>query len=166
MRSVIAASRCLPSPGGAGACPACAFVCTARSRVAAIDPANGGKRVGNNPVRSSLTSSGTEARRARGLVSGACEGLPEELIDKARLLTSELVTNALMYGSGELEMRVRASPDEVSVEVFDQSDEDPHLLPLDPDLPRGSGLRLVEAIASNWGVSHFPRGKAVWFVVR
>ena len=82
------------------------------------------------------------------------------------MLTSELVTNAVMYGDGELEMRVRRFPDHVLVEVLDQSPEEPQLLPLDPDRPGGNGLRLVQALARQWGVSHFAQAKSVWFVVR
>ena len=120
----------------------------------------------NHAVRASLAYSGSEAGRARGLVAGACEGLPEDLVNTAQLLTSELVTNAVMYGDGELEMRVRRSPDQVLVEVLDQSPEEPELLPLDPDRPGGNGLRLVQALAYQWGIAHFPRSKSVWFVVR
>src|SRR3954447_19456674 len=119
----------------------------------------------NRAVRASLAHSGREAGRARGLVAGACEGLPEDLVNRARLLTSELVTNAVMYGDGELEMRVLRSPDQVLVEVLDQSPEEPQLLPLDPDRPGGNGLRLVEALAYRWGVSHFTNSKSVWFVI-
>ena len=120
----------------------------------------------HHAVRAVLAHSGTEAGRARGLVAGACEGLPEDLVNTARLLTSELVTNAVMYGDGELEVRVRRLPDHVLVEVLDQSPEEPQLLPLDPDRPGGNGLRLVQALARQWGVSHFAQAKSVWFVVR
>jgi len=113
-----------------------------------------------------LTRSGTESRRARGLVSGACAGLPEALVDDARLLTAELVSNAIRYGTGHIEMRVQAAPDQVLVEVLDQSIEEPKLLPLDPERPGGNGMRVVEAIAHQWGVTHFPNAKSVWFVVR
>jgi hypothetical protein len=54
----------------------------------------------------------------------------------------------------------------VLVEVLDQSDEEPQLLPLDLDRLGGNGLRLVEALADHWGVSRFPHAKSVWFVVR
>ena len=121
---------------------------------------------GNRALRAGLAHSGTEARRARGLVAGACEGLPEDLVDRARLLTSELVTNALMYGEGELEMRVRCSADQVLVEVLDQSPEEPQLLPVEPDRAGGNGLRLVQALAHQWGVSRLPKAKSVWFIVR
>src|SRR4051794_36650147 len=120
----------------------------------------------NHPVRTSLAHAGTEPARARRLVADACEGLPEDLVTRAQLLTSELVTNAVMYGDGELELRVRRSPDQVAVEVLDQSREEPQLLPLDPDRPGGNGLRLVQALAHEWGIAHFPRSKSVWFVVR
>jgi anti-sigma regulatory factor (Ser/Thr protein kinase) len=90
----------------------------------------------------------------------------EELVIDAQLLTSELVSNAIRHGSGEIEMRVRASPDQVLVEVWDQSVEEPKLLPLDPDRPGGNGMRVVEALAHQWGVTHFPNAKSVWFVVR
>src|SRR3954463_7403147 len=93
----------------------------------------------NHPGRASLAHSGSEAGRARGLVAGACEGLPEDLVNRAQLLTSELVTNAVMYGDRELEMRVRRSPEQGAVEVLDQSPEEPQLLPLDPDRPGGNG---------------------------
>src|SRR5690242_3399179 len=107
-----------PLPADAGSPLCCARAATCLSGVGAqlsgyASSLGIGEVVGRNPVRVTLTKSGLEARRARALVASACEGLPDELVSRAQLLTSEIVTNALQHGLGDLELRVRCSPDQV-----------------------------------------------------
>jgi anti-sigma regulatory factor (Ser/Thr protein kinase) len=107
---------------------------------------------------------------ARDLVVGAVvEGArSEHRIDDLRLLTSEIVTNALRHAglkSGDsIALAVEASPDRVRVEVADPGPGfDPNSIDEPkPELASGFGLFLVKRLADRWGVirNHVTR---VWF---
>jgi anti-sigma regulatory factor (Ser/Thr protein kinase) len=88
------------------------------------------------------------------------------------LLATELVTNAVLHAHvGEqdtVEMRVAAMPGSVRVSVTDpgRSASSPEVQELDPLVPGGMGLFLVEQISSAWGVERTPDGSnRVWFEV-
>jgi anti-sigma regulatory factor (Ser/Thr protein kinase) len=84
------------------------------------------------------------------------------LIEDAELLISELVTNALRYGtSDEVAFRLLLVTDVVLIEVDDGSpDHRPHVRKADPDGESGRGMLLIDAFATNWGVS--PDGTKTW----
>jgi len=85
-------------------------------------------------------------------------------IPDAALLTSEIVGNAIMYAEGEVILRVRRSGARAVVEVHDNSSEPPKPQPIDPRRAGGNGLRIVDALASRWGVTQIrDDGKIVWF---
>jgi anti-sigma regulatory factor (Ser/Thr protein kinase) len=94
---------------------------------------------------------------------------PDDTMHDLHLLTTELVTNAVLHaGAGEadrIELRVAAQPEIVRVSVTDPGGEDtPAVQELDPDMPGGMGLFLVEQISSRWGVERVPGGgNRVWF---
>lgn len=81
----------------------------------------------------------------------------------AELLVSELVTNAVSYSCGKVELVVRDLGPQIRVEVSDESATLPVLRA--PDLEGGRGLHLVEAIADRWGVEERVDGKSVWFEI-
>ena len=84
----------------------------------------------------------------------------------ATLALSELATNALHHGLGEVV--VRGSIDEdgaVQLSVTDSGDELPAIQPVDPDRIGGLGLQIVERLATAWGVASFPGGKTVWATI-
>ena len=87
----------------------------------------------------------------------------DELFDVVGLLTSELVTNAILHAHSEIELSVRLTPNAVRIDVADHS----ALLPSPRDAAEedtsGRGLGLVEALATSWGVDERPGGKSVWF---
>jgi anti-sigma regulatory factor (Ser/Thr protein kinase) len=93
----------------------------------------------------------------------------DDTMHDLHLLTTELVTNAVLHaGAGEtdkIELRVAAEPDRVRVAVTDAGgDATPEVQDLDPEIPGGMGLFLVEQISSRWGVERVPGGgNRVWF---
>jgi PAS domain S-box-containing protein len=92
-------------------------------------------------------------------------GLPDDVIDTAVLLTSELVTNAVLHTGTDIEVRVGAGVGAM-IEVRDQSDRHPLPRRHADDAVSGRGLELVEILADNFGVVPIPGfGKSVWFVV-
>ena len=82
----------------------------------------------------------------------------------AELLTSELVTNALVHTDRDAVLTVTVSPDGLRVEVRDFVGRRPRLrAPIADDGTHGRGLVLVESLADAWGVRAHGVGKAVWF---
>ena len=79
---------------------------------------------------------------------------------------SELTTNALRHGLGEVVVRAAVDDDgAVHLSVTDSGDELPAMQPADPDRIGGLGLRIVDQLCAAWGVASFPGGKTVWATV-
>jgi len=101
--------------------------------------------------------------RARTMIRGLRPLLGTERTEDATLLVSELVTNAVKYGSGPVELRVEA--DEARRGRFTISDagggETPALRETGGSRSGGYGLHLVDRIADDWGVKH--ASMHVWF---
>ncbi|MFF0741679.1 ATP-binding protein [Streptomyces sp. NPDC004111] len=86
--------------------------------------------------------------------------------DVAELLTSELVTNALIHTESDAEVTATLHRTVLRVEVSDCQDRLPEPLLADCDeRTHGRGLLLVQALADAWGVRMQGRdpGKVVWF---
>ena len=97
----------------------------------------------------------------RGFLDGA--GLPEPVQTDAALVISELVTNALRHGLGEIVARAKVGDDgHVDVSVTDSGAEQPQLQEVDPERVGGVGLQVVAQVSDDWGVAPFPGGKTVW----
>jgi anti-sigma regulatory factor (Ser/Thr protein kinase) len=87
--------------------------------------------------------------------------------ETAELLTSELVTNALLHTDQEALVTATLSAGRLRVEVRDFDGGDPR--PRVPDADTGThgrGLLLVEALSDVWGVRQHTVGKSVWFELR
>ncbi|MFD8596302.1 ATP-binding protein [Kitasatospora sp. NPDC059646] len=90
-------------------------------------------------------------------------GVPE-LADTAELLTSELVTNALVHtGKGAEFDAVLTAEQRLRVEVHDRTSRLPGRRPPSESATSGRGLLLVEALADDWGVQLRGDGKVTWF---
>ncbi|PWJ48160.1 Histidine kinase-like ATPase domain-containing protein [Quadrisphaera granulorum] len=85
--------------------------------------------------------------------------------DLAVLLTSEVVTNAVLHAASRARLSVSATAESVLVEVGDDSTELPQVLRLRRGAPHGRGMALLEDLADAWGVREEPGGKVVWFTV-
>jgi PAS domain S-box-containing protein len=106
------------------------------------------------------------AREARRFVTEALTGLDADVLATVELLTSELVTNAVLHASTELEVRVWASSDRVHVSVLDERPERAvYRTESDAEAATGRGMGLVEALASDFGVDFSESAKTVWFEV-
>lgn len=77
----------------------------------------------------------------------------EVLADSMDLVVSELVTNALRYGVGEVGFRLVHSQTEIRIEVDDGSPDRPQVQKPGPNNESGRGLLLVSVVADDWGVS-------------
>ncbi|MCU1431679.1 MAG: putative anti-sigma regulatory factor, serine/threonine protein kinase, partial [Actinotalea sp.] len=70
-------------------------------------------------------------------------GLPPSVVSVIELLTSELVANAVLHGSGQpISVRVSADRRQVTVSVTDTSTDLPVVRSTGPDVPGGHGMRL------------------------
>ncbi|GGN94644.1 hypothetical protein GCM10011579_094350 [Streptomyces albiflavescens] len=82
----------------------------------------------------------------------------------AELLTSELVTNALIHTDHDAVLTATVGPHGLRVEVRDFVGRRPRLrVPNADDGTHGRGLVLVQSLADAWGVRSHGVGKAVWF---
>jgi anti-sigma regulatory factor (Ser/Thr protein kinase) len=106
----------------------------------------------------------TSARAAREFVADTLLrwGRPERT-EAAVLLTSELVTNAILHARTQVAVTVHQLGSSLRVYVLDESTEQPRSRGDSDELAGGRGLKLVEAVATSWGVSPEGHGKAVWF---
>ncbi|MFF1548171.1 ATP-binding protein [Streptomyces sp. NPDC058291] len=103
-----------------------------------------------------------EARRAlRELLRGW--GKPGRS-ETAELLTSELVTNALVHTDDDAVLTATVSSSGLRVEVRDFVARRPRpSAPTADEGTHGRGLVLVESLADTWGVRAQGGGKVVWF---
>ncbi|MFI9612324.1 ATP-binding protein [Streptomyces sp. NPDC052023] len=82
----------------------------------------------------------------------------------AELLTSELVTNAIVHTDHEAVLTATVGPHGLRVEVRDYVSRRPRPRVAEPDEnTHGRGLVLVESLADAWGVRPHEVGKSVWF---
>jgi PAS domain S-box-containing protein len=86
----------------------------------------------------------------------------EALVDTTELLVSELVTNALRYGEGEIRLRLLLDRTLVC-EVWDAGLVQPRRRRARDTDEGGRGLQLVGLLSAAWGSRRTPRGKTVWF---
>ncbi|WP_405747927.1 PAS domain-containing SpoIIE family protein phosphatase/ATP-binding protein [Streptomyces sp. NBC_01525] len=86
----------------------------------------------------------------------------EELVDTTELLVSELVTNALRHGHGEIRLRLLRDRSLVC-EVWDADLAQPRRRRARDTDEGGRGLQLVGLLSAGWGSRRTPRGKTVWF---
>ncbi|WP_432068387.1 ATP-binding protein [Streptomyces sp. C10-9-1] len=92
---------------------------------------------------------------------GACAGAVEDVI----LIVSELVTNAVRYGTepgDAVQLGLLAAPGGVRIEVRDPCRRHPKPRRRSDQRSRGRGLYIVEGLARSWGVVDSPFGKTVW----
>ena len=84
--------------------------------------------------------------------------------DDVVLLASELFTNSVVHGGGEVELRLKLLPRRIRVEVWDGGVAPLPLEPL-PEMPgrlSGRGLGIVDKLAVEWGSGGTTHRTRVW----
>ncbi len=112
---------------------------------------------------------GRSVATARAFVRDTLQGWGfSDVVDDAVVLTSELVTNAVVHAGTAADVLCLRYPASVRIEVADHYPE--REVPLHegdrvshPDREGGRGLILCSALASRWGVEYAPTHKQVWF---
>ena len=100
------------------------------------------------------------ARRSLGVWYGATIRADE--LHLAKLLTSELVTNAVLHGRGRILLSTRLQGRRLVVEVGDEGSGFDYAASQGAfDRLRGRGLAIVDAESARWGIGD--RMTQVWF---
>ena len=111
-----------------------------------------------------LTSSLDSPHAARRFVrEHGCADHGSLVTDALQLATSELVTNAVLYGRAPIGLQVSCQTNEVRLAVSDEG------VMLDEQSGQagglGMGLRIVSQISKTWGTTPLATGKEVWCVL-
>jgi len=139
-------------------------------------PAGSRQRRSDSTPRASILGSVTvsgepeQVSRVRKFVAQtlAAAGQPGIDSDAATLLTSELVTNAILHTDsgrpgGNVTVVIRGLPDGVLVEVVDDGSAGTPVVKEDALAGEGQGLYLVQQMAAQWGYLRDKGGTTVWF---
>ena len=126
-------------------------LCSERWRVVASTT------LGSRTFASQLES----VREARSFIRDCLRDTTAD-VDNAVLLASELATNAVIHANSGYQIDIRRSTASIRVELLN---DEPEILPMltEPTEDGGRGLRLVEALASSWGMESDSDHKMVWF---
>ena len=113
-----------------------------------------------NTLRTNLPRSPDSARTARRLVNARATTLAPRKREDAALMVSELVTNALLHGTGTISLRIDDEASMLRVEVSDEGSVALAPCPTPGD-HGGWGLHIVDQLADDWGV--LQGSTKVWF---
>jgi anti-sigma regulatory factor (Ser/Thr protein kinase) len=89
----------------------------------------------------------------------------DDLVFLGELLLTELVANVVRHAHSRLNVTLTWDLDTLRAEVRDGSSILPAVADL-ADEDGGYGLRIIDVLAQNWGVTQLEEGKAVWFTLR
>jgi len=115
------------------------------------------------PASATLAGDASSIRLARALVDRSIDGVPIEVRDRAVLLTSEVVTNAVLHGGGSFTLSVEVSEERLRVSVSDHNPRPPDVLGASSDREHGRGMAIVASQATVWGARLEGHRKTVWF---
>lgn len=103
------------------------------------------------------------AGAARTFVRSFLHDCPDEVVDSAVLLTSELVTNAIVHAHTAFQLELTSPDAKVHIAVTDDSRDLPVLESHGVLDEHGRGIPLVASLADEWGIEETGFGKTVWF---
>ena len=131
----------------------------------AISVDESGRRMGEPNATRRFHSDASSAASARRFTADMLVMWSlNDLVDTARLLLGEVITNAVQHTVGDVVVRLRLLPDRLRVEVRDGSERRPRVRNVDADAENGRGLKIVASLADRWGHDAVESGgKVVWF---
>lgn len=109
---------------------------------------------------------------AREFIRAHLTDVDDDLVHSAVLLTSEIVTNALLHAGTVMELGIGRTGDEIMVTLADGKDTVPRLprraLTTEELLETSRGMAVIVALAADFGWLLLPdrSGKVVWFTLR
>ena len=103
---------------------------------------------------------------ARAFVKESVPADDEDLASDVALLTSELVTNAVLHARTPIEIGVVHDDVRVLVAVGDRNLARPEQQPYNSERAGGRGLMILRNLSDAWGVTTYEKGKSVWFTVQ
>jgi len=114
-----------------------------------------------------LTREPVAAAEARSQVRAAiCAWKVPVDPDIAVLLTSDLVTNAVMHGDGRtVTLAIRCSRSHLRIDLYDTSRSRPMALDEPTVTETAHGLVLIATLSTEWGSFRIPVGKVVYFTL-
>ncbi len=125
--------------------------------VPAAEPPDG-TALGEWPLRPVASS----APLARRLVTQAMDGADDQVLRRAALVASELVTNSVRHAPGGVSLAVQRLGGDFVVAVTDSSSAPPQLRDDGPLADNGRGLMIVARVSRSLGWARTPTGKVVW----
>ncbi len=137
-----------------------------------------GTKSGVDTARLELPGTAAAPSVARLFIRNLCEEWgATALCDVAELLSSELVTNAVVHAQSSVSLEAAFDEDGEScrpghrgvlrIEVYDRSADSIDLTPneVTHGAEGGRGLAIVARLACRWGVEPASQGKRVWFTL-
>jgi anti-sigma regulatory factor (Ser/Thr protein kinase) len=107
----------------------------------------------------------TEVSRSRHVIGAVLRraGCGVDRCDVTELIVCELVANAVAAAASEVRVVVSLRDGTLRVEIHDDGDGEPVVVDPEPLADGGRGLRIVTALAAEWGVlAADGGGKTVW----
>lgn len=119
-------------------------------------------------AKTTLRPDRASAAAARRFVADVLvnRGYPDAAVEHAMLVTSEVVTDAVIHARTTIDVAVVASPSMARVEIHHGRNDEP-VLDGDERSEEPVWRRLiVNACCEGWGVEPRPQGTCVWFELR
>jgi anti-sigma regulatory factor (Ser/Thr protein kinase) len=106
------------------------------------------------------------ARDARRFVALHTPTVDSATASTLAVLTSELVTNAVLHARTALQVGVAREGQDLLIGVGDRGNGHPAQQPASETATQGRGLRLIDGLADRWGITRYEGGKTVWFLLK
>jgi len=119
--------------------------------------------IGRRVLTLRLSPEPASATRARDVTrSHLASSCPDEVVESAALVVTELVSNVVVHALTDMLLVVDIAPGRVDLRVQDSSPQQPRLLTSSVDAVGGRGLAIVDELATAWGVDQQRGMKVVW----
>jgi anti-sigma regulatory factor (Ser/Thr protein kinase) len=116
-------------------------------------------------VRQEFPNSLQSIGKARHYAADTLRDLPSSLVESAILIVSELATNSLRHAQTGFALVIDLDDAQLQIAVTDFGAGEPAMQSPGPTDHSGRGLRIVELLAADWGITPSTplEGKTVWF---